>query len=256
MSPPIYTPDGSEVSEIVLPDGSTASQVIGPDGNVVFEAAPDIPDSGTNQWPVDEGSGTALNPRLGSVTASITGATWESDASAIGGQRLGFNGTDNRVETDSPVGATKAQTTVFGWVRPLDYTGFDNSLFSSGPDPGVSSGGGWYVDTESTSGEILSVVGSGSLHRSVPFVSPGEWGFLAFVLDGTDARLITWSNSAELADVTETAGSRANADNTLIVGDANGSGDNAEMSADIFGVADGVALSKADLTEFWEATKR
>jgi len=46
MSPPIFTPDGSEVSEIVLPDGSTASQVIGPDGNVVFEAPPDIPDSG------------------------------------------------------------------------------------------------------------------------------------------------------------------------------------------------------------------
>jgi len=45
MSPPIYTPDGSEVSEIVLPDGSTASEVIGPDGTVVFEAGPDIPDS-------------------------------------------------------------------------------------------------------------------------------------------------------------------------------------------------------------------
>jgi len=45
MSPPIYTPDGSEVSEIVLPDGSTASEVIGPDGSVVFEAGPDIPDS-------------------------------------------------------------------------------------------------------------------------------------------------------------------------------------------------------------------
>jgi len=45
MSPPIYTPDGSEVSEIVLPDGSAASEVIGPDGNVVFEAGPDIPDS-------------------------------------------------------------------------------------------------------------------------------------------------------------------------------------------------------------------
>jgi len=46
MSPPIFTPDGSEVSEIVLPDGSTASEVIGPDGNVVFEAGGDIPDSG------------------------------------------------------------------------------------------------------------------------------------------------------------------------------------------------------------------
>jgi len=45
MSPPIFNPDGSEVSEIVLPDGSTASEVIDPDGNVVFEAEPDIPDS-------------------------------------------------------------------------------------------------------------------------------------------------------------------------------------------------------------------
>jgi len=50
MSPPIYTPDGSEVSEIVLPDGSTASEVIGPDGNVVFEAGPDIPDSVVENW--------------------------------------------------------------------------------------------------------------------------------------------------------------------------------------------------------------
>jgi len=49
MSPPIFTPDGSEVSEIVLPDGSTTSEVIGPDGNVVFEAGPDIPDSGNLQ---------------------------------------------------------------------------------------------------------------------------------------------------------------------------------------------------------------
>jgi len=50
MSPPIFTPDGSEVSEIVLPDGSTASEVIGPDGNVVFEAGPDIPDSVVDQF--------------------------------------------------------------------------------------------------------------------------------------------------------------------------------------------------------------
>jgi len=53
MSPPIYTPDGSEVSEIVLPDGSTASEVIDPDGNVVFEAGPDIPDSGNLQSRLD-----------------------------------------------------------------------------------------------------------------------------------------------------------------------------------------------------------
>jgi len=69
MSPPIFTPDGTEVSEIVLPDGSTASQVIGPDGNVVFEAGPDIPDSdvylhddfGDNKLQNRDGSGTTTH---------------------------------------------------------------------------------------------------------------------------------------------------------------------------------------------------
>lgn len=41
----IFTPDDSEVSEIVLPDGSQASEVVAPDGSVVWTAAPDIPDS-------------------------------------------------------------------------------------------------------------------------------------------------------------------------------------------------------------------
>jgi len=61
MSPPIYTPDGSEVSEIVLPDGSTASEVIGPDGNVVFEAGPDIPDSGIARWKFEQTTDDAWN---------------------------------------------------------------------------------------------------------------------------------------------------------------------------------------------------
>jgi len=64
MSPPIYTPDGSEVSEIVLPDGSTASQVIGPDGNVVFEAGPDIPDSVIDDF------------NDGQFDADLTGWSW------------------------------------------------------------------------------------------------------------------------------------------------------------------------------------
>ena len=37
MTPPILTPDGTEVEDIILPDGSEASEVIAPDGTVVFE---------------------------------------------------------------------------------------------------------------------------------------------------------------------------------------------------------------------------
>ena len=43
MTPPIFTPDGTEVGEVILPDGSVASEVIAPDGTVVFEDP--IPDS-------------------------------------------------------------------------------------------------------------------------------------------------------------------------------------------------------------------
>ena len=41
MTPPIFTPDGTEVEEVILPDGSVASEVIAPDGTVVFDAMPD-----------------------------------------------------------------------------------------------------------------------------------------------------------------------------------------------------------------------
>jgi hypothetical protein len=38
---PINTPNGNEVSEIILPNGNTASEVIAPDGTQVFGATPD-----------------------------------------------------------------------------------------------------------------------------------------------------------------------------------------------------------------------
>ena len=40
MTPPIFTPDGTEVEEVIMPDGSEASEVIAPDGTVVFDAIP------------------------------------------------------------------------------------------------------------------------------------------------------------------------------------------------------------------------
>jgi hypothetical protein len=73
MSPPIYTPDGSEVSEIVLPDGSTASEVIGPDGNVVFEAPPDIPDESI--YLHDDWGDNKLQNREGTATTTTNGVT-------------------------------------------------------------------------------------------------------------------------------------------------------------------------------------
>jgi hypothetical protein len=63
MSPPIFTPDGSEVSEIVLPDGERASEVVAPDGSVVFEGP--LAGGAVYQW----------NP----ATFSTGDSTWTDD---------------------------------------------------------------------------------------------------------------------------------------------------------------------------------
>lgn len=77
MSPPIYTPDGSEVTEIVLPDGSTASEVVAPDGSVVFEAGPDIPDSVIHRYTFENNGDTAtLTDSVGSADGTISGMTY------------------------------------------------------------------------------------------------------------------------------------------------------------------------------------
>ena len=56
MTPPIFTPDGTEVEEVILPDGSEASEVIAPDGTVVFEGI-EIPDSELYRYEFDEPTG-------------------------------------------------------------------------------------------------------------------------------------------------------------------------------------------------------
>jgi len=87
MSPPIFNPDGSEVSEIVLPDGSTASQVIGPDGNVVFEAGPDIPDSGVHYY---AGEGNTLYYYSLSTAYDLTTKTQEDTLGPFSSATIGI----------------------------------------------------------------------------------------------------------------------------------------------------------------------
>jgi len=143
MSPPIYTPDGSEVSEIVLPDGSTASEVIGPDGNIVFEAGPDIPDSVVAQYRFEDqtdptsdavGSNDASlfddagfntsNPRCGSVVLDTT------DGSS---GTVGRVGSQNTIDLIADGTANAASVGSFVQAR----SGFDE----------FDTGAMWYVDS-------------------------------------------------------------------------------------------------------------
>src|SRR6056297_2572190 len=100
MSPPIFTPDGSAVTEIVLPDGSTASEVVAPDGSVVFDAGPEIPDSGVLRYEFEDDSNTTTavdswtDDTHTAYDGAINGATYTTDAK-VGSMSLSFDGTDD-----------------------------------------------------------------------------------------------------------------------------------------------------------------
>jgi len=100
MSPPIYTPDGQEVTEIVLPDGSTASEVVAPDGSVVFEAGPDIPDKADLHARYDfseEDGATPVTDQTGNGF-DLSGSYSGVGVSINGVQAGDFDGVDDRVQ--------------------------------------------------------------------------------------------------------------------------------------------------------------
>ena len=159
---PIFTPDGTEVEEVILPDGSEAFEVIAPDGTVVFEG---IPDS-DHQWLWDEGQGESLVDNIGDADATREGATWSEDTNAVGGWWLEFDGSDNYV--DLPIideldgGQFSIAITVY--TDTINQDGFiwnqtDDNRFSIALDDasiqceGVNSdsfGGSWSNPPEST----------------------------------------------------------------------------------------------------------
>jgi hypothetical protein len=111
MTPPINI-DGSTVTGITI-DGTSVSEVT-VDGSTVFSA---IPDSVVNRWPLDEGSGTTARDSVGGSDVSLNGPTWVSDADAIGGYLLSFDGSDDFGESNATASAgsmSMPQTVEFG----------------------------------------------------------------------------------------------------------------------------------------------
>lgn len=67
------------------------------DGQVLY----DIPDSLTNRWPVDEGSGSTLADNEGSIDATLESGSWTADSNAIGGYNISLDGSADYISLPS-----------------------------------------------------------------------------------------------------------------------------------------------------------
>jgi hypothetical protein len=163
MSPPIFTPDGNEVSEIVLPDGSTASEVIGPDGNVVFEGGPDIPDAVVAQYLFEDDSDPSVAiDDVGSNNADITGATYDADAQS-GAFALSHDGTGDYLQSQPTVDlVSSGETNAIGlgcFVKPQLANRYPYPV-AYGPTGGDLFGIWFNVDGDDSLNARLQVGGS------------------------------------------------------------------------------------------------
>lgn len=204
-----------------------------------------IPETGDYQWYIDAGSGSTLDADVGAVTATTAGGpTWESDSTAVGGYHLSHDGVDDVWTTDS--GVLTTPFSVGGWVRFDDMTAFDNGIASNNSD--------WYVDSDGA-GALVTVMGGGSRISGHSFPSAGNWGFFALNVKATEHRLITWSNSQELADTTNTNAGASESDTTLTVGTHHNDGW-LSGDTDFYVVSEGSVLTKTEWADLWEATQR
>jgi len=122
----------------VLPDGSTASEVIDPDGNVVFEAGPDIPDSGMFQDPIYQWwAGDGIGVSDGSEASSWVDALSDVTATAVDSPTFRENhngepaveydgsndGHDFSPDSQMPSGNEAVSAVVLFWIAGTDTSG-------------------------------------------------------------------------------------------------------------------------------------
>jgi len=188
MSPPIYTPDGSEVTVAVLPAGSTASEDVAPDGSVVFEAGPDIPDSGVARLTFDDAdtSGSTALDIWNSNDATINGATTGvagANQTYTTNQAYSFDGSNDFVEYS--LGQTYSEISIAFWVK---YDNF-NDEFNITHDTFRQLEHQFSFETESNTSTLLLSSVTTSTNPIVGSLDTNEWYFVGGSFSDSDGEI-------------------------------------------------------------------
>jgi len=193
------TIDGTDVTEITV------------DGQTVFSVG--LPDTTTNIWLMDEGSGSTLADSEGSVSANFTGS-WGTDGHF--NNVTTYDGVDDIWRTNSTFGISNTNVSFavwFNWQSTDEFACLVETTDISGNEPN----NGWRV--RETSGDFDLTVfsgGSGStIHTTTTTPSQdGTWFFYAVAFDGNDADVYLYDRNTQL-ETGSGNGSRGIANNAI-----------------------------------------
>jgi len=260
MSPPIRDGSGNSINSIRLGDGSEISEVRTGAGDVLFSASA-IPDSVTNQWRMDEGSGTTLNDSVGSSPASLqkTGL-WVSDSNSEGGFHTDYNdNTDEYWITDSSVGFN-GQVTVLQWVNVDGWPSGTERLLYYGEGDGTRENNINLSARDSDTLHLFKREGgtfSEPAGLSVSPLSGGNWYLIAATLDGSnnDINLYVFDSNGLLGSGNATFDPSFLPPNSFMAGAYDGSGASANTSIDAPAISTSTAMSQSEIDTYRQQTR-
>ena len=259
---PIFTPDGTEVEDIILPDGSEAFEVIAPDGTVVFD------DTDSVVYLMDEGSGTYLNNDVGSLDGYLSRDNWDTDSDF--GNVTKYDG-DFNGDDDADLGGSterfwigEENISFAMWVKITEASNFRPVAYSTQTQENRSGDeieNGWRlqirpsVDDDGYVSIQYEHINNGDNESVGPRIDVDEeWLFVAVAMSGDDADVYIW-NDDEQVGTTSGSESRGVVDDNYLnwMGDPNLDSNNEGFVAEVRAWRE--RLSESELQDVWEDTK-
>ena len=216
-----------------------------------------IPDSVTNQWLMDEGTGTTLNDNIGNIPASLSGASWLEDADAEGGWKTSYDGTDDYWETDDAFGINGSDYTGMVWLEYDDSMEGDSTAYLHAMDG--TNDNGWGIGMSGGSPGQPRLVhrdaGSFNMAELSTSINDGEWYLLAAAGSGDTGTLYLYDSDGYVEDASFNE-SRGQQDVHLRGMARMNDSFHAPGNVDAPAVSTDTEMTKSEIEEYWQATLR
>jgi hypothetical protein len=207
---------------------------------------------------MDEGSGTALANAIGSVDASLSGATWATDSTAVGGYKTVYDGVDNFWETDSPLSLNSTAYSAMTWVEFDDTTESGPWVLSCGDPTQIDNG--WLIQQVTDGLRAVHLTTGGASFNSSDTISGidtnGQRYFTAISATNDQGTIYAYDDASQIGSVSFDL-TRSQTGTETVVGMIRPSDNEFGVSgaADAPAFAQDYEMSQTEIEQYWQATR-
>jgi len=223
MSPPPTSIDGTDITGATI-DGQDVQEIT-VDGQTVFAA---LPDSVTNRWPSDEGSGTTLADSLGDTDISLTFNRWASGSQFNGGAAPDYDSPSDDLGEAVDLGANDSAFSLGFWTDNISAdAGFSRLAIGGDGSTNSTVSNGWRLTFGSTLTTLRLRHRSGGSSSTVTTATIDDAAtnqlFYAVTLNGDSGEIYVYDTGGQIANSSGSATRSLTTNGHLVtMGESNG----------------------------------